>query len=67
MAAGMKQRAKCPLDIKANQGFGVVDESETRDTGFSYNPNAVQSWIFGQYLHRFKKLDEPLCVDCREL
>lgn len=46
MVAGIGQRAKWPMDTKANQGFGVVDESETRDSGFSYNPNAVQSWMF---------------------
>lgn len=46
MTAEMGQREKWLMDTKANQGFGVMDESETRDSGFSYNPNAVQSWMF---------------------
>lgn len=46
MAAGMGQRAKWHMDTKANQGFGVVDELETWDSGCSYNPNAVQSRMF---------------------
>lgn len=42
----------------------LVRQEPRADDEFPPDAIPLGSWIFGQYLHRIRKLDNPRCVDC---